>query len=67
MSNVFFGAENTPELELFDRFTYADDAEEALVWYRSHRLDEEDHENALRMALEEVVPTTFLQTLEDRL
>lgn len=67
MNNFFETGENTPELALYDLFTYVDDAEEAICWYKNHRYDGLNHEEAMKLAVEVVVPSTFLQTLPDRL
>ena len=71
MSNLFYsgemyGGESVPELEVYDHFEYVDDAEEALIWYKDYRADGIDHQEAMRLVIEEVVPSTFLQTLADR-
>ncbi len=65
MSNLFGPEEYSPELELFNR-VHVEDAEEAIQLYKMYLRDCQSPSEALELVITDLVPSTFLQNLENR-
>ncbi len=56
MKDTFGKIEFSPELELFETIKSLDEFEVAIILYKSYLDDGESHEEAMRLAVDDVVP-----------